>query len=133
MKKTTSLLSLCLSVAASTLLVACSGSGIVYESPGSAEMGGIVGATDLYNKAQKFYEDGKYPSAKEAFHEYINNYPETELYKVALYYLGHTHQMLKEKAEAHRLYTRVVEEFPASDFWVERAKRRLDQLKEDKE
>lgn len=121
-----SLVTLCVS----GLLVACSGSGVVYESPGPAEMGGIVGATDLYNRAQRYYEDGKYEMAKESFHEYINNYPETELYKVALYYLGHSHHMLNENADAHRLYTRVIEEFPANDFWVERAKRRIDQLKD---
>lgn len=105
----------------------CSTSGVMYEKP--IPQTGIIGATDMYNKAQEYYEAEKYEMAKEFFHQYINNYANTELYRVSLYYLGHCHQMLGQDQEAVRLYNKIIQEYPSTDFWVERAQKRLAQLR----
>ena len=49
--------------------------------------------TDLYNKAMSFYEAGRYAQAKELFHQFIGQYPDSKLFCIALYYLGHCDQM----------------------------------------
>lgn len=86
-------------------------------------------ATDLYNKALSYYQSGQYAEAKNLFHEYIGQFPDTPLFKVALYYLGHCYQMTGEEKEALVFYNRVVTTWGDDDFWGAQAMKRIKLLK----
>ena len=82
----------------------------------------------LYQKAERLYRAGHYSAAKEYFHEYIANYPDEDLYEVSLYYLGHCYQKLEDKKEALSLYNRVIHKYSDDDFWVQAAKKRIEEI-----
>jgi TolA-binding protein len=85
--------------------------------------------TELYNTALDRHDRGHYEKAKMLFHQYINQYPDTELSRVALYYLGHCYQMSGDDKEAQALYQRVIGPSAEDDFWAEMALKRLQQIK----
>jgi TolA-binding protein len=113
-------------VAAGAMFVSGCGSTSNYLIPSAAESSGSVA---LYDRAQALYKQEKYAEAKELFHQYINEYPESHLYKVSLYYLAYCHQQLNEHNEAMSLYAKIVEKYEADDFWVDLAKKRMEQVK----
>ena len=82
----------------------------------------------LYHKAERLYQAGHYKKAKEYFHAYIANHPDSDLYKVALYYLGHCYQMSGNNKEALSLYNRVIGKYSDDDFWVRAAKKRIEEI-----
>lgn len=88
--------------------------------------------TDLYNQALEKYQAGNYAEARQMFHEFIGQYPDSMLFKIALYYLGHCHQMLNETKEAEVLFSRVVDTYGEDDFWGAQAMKRLKQIREDR-
>ncbi|MBF0485437.1 MAG: tetratricopeptide repeat protein [Candidatus Omnitrophica bacterium] len=87
--------------------------------------------TELYNQALAVYQEGKYAEAKERFHEFLGQYPQSPLFKVALYYLGHCHQMLGDQKEALTFYNRVITTYGDEDFWSVQAAKRIKQMKPD--
>ena len=90
-----------------------------------------VGApSELYNRAFEQYEAGHYAQAKELFHQFIGQYPDSQLYKVSLYYLGHCDQMLGDLKEAEVFYSRLIDTYGDEDFWGAQAMKRLKQIKE---
>ena len=84
----------------------------------------------LYDKALRQYNVGRYEEAKEYFHEYIANFPESNLYPVALYYLGHCYQQLEDYKQALLIYHKVISQADEGDFWAESARWRVQQIKE---
>ena len=86
-------------------------------------------ATTLYQKAIQQYKVRRWHEAGILFRQYIRNYPTTDLYRVALYYLGHCEQMLANKKDALLIYNSVITKFPDDDFWVAAAKRRVEEMK----
>jgi TolA-binding protein len=85
--------------------------------------------SELYDKALGYYQSGKYVPARDLFHEYIGQYPESRIFRIALYYLGHCYQMLGEDKEALALYDRVVTTWGDEDFWGQQALARIKQIK----
>ncbi|MBF0387077.1 MAG: tetratricopeptide repeat protein [Candidatus Omnitrophica bacterium] len=88
-------------------------------------------STELYNKALENYQNGKYSRAKDLFQEYIAQYPNSTIFRIALYYSGHCYQMLGEEKEALVIYNRVVATYGEDDFWGEQAFKRIGQIKGD--
>ncbi|MEI6437851.1 MAG: tetratricopeptide repeat protein [Candidatus Omnitrophota bacterium] len=86
-------------------------------------------STELYNKALDYYQKGRYAQARELFGQYVAQYPDSELFKVALYYSGHCYQKLGDKKEALVIYNRVVAMYGDEDFWGEQAFKRIKQIK----
>ncbi len=85
--------------------------------------------TELYNTALERHDRGQYAKAMVLFHQYINQYPDSKLFKVALYYLGHCYQMSGDDKEAEVLYQRVIDPSLENDFWTGMALKRLRQIK----
>ncbi|NTV29580.1 MAG: tetratricopeptide repeat protein [Candidatus Omnitrophica bacterium] len=86
--------------------------------------------TALYNQAFARYQARNYEEAKPLFQQYIGQYPDSVLYKVALYYLAHCDQMLGELKEAEMFYSRIVDTYGEDDFWGAQAMKRIKQLRE---
>jgi TolA-binding protein len=86
-------------------------------------------ASELYKRALAYYEDRKYAKARDLFHEYVGQFPDGDLYKIALYYLGHSYQELGEYDEALVIYNRIITTFGDDDFWGEQAAKRIKQIK----
>ncbi len=85
--------------------------------------------SDLYDKALAYYQSGQYAKASDLFHEYIGQYPDSKVLRIAIYYLGHCYQMLGEDKDALALYNRVVTIYGDEDFWGEQAMARIKQIK----
>ena len=86
-------------------------------------------STEHYNAALEHYQKGRYAKAKELFHEYVAQYPDSAIFRIALYYLGHCYQMLGEEKEALVIFNRVVATYGDDDFWGEQALNRIRQIK----
>lgn len=97
----------------------------VYEEQPSKEA-----PSKLYNRAFEKYQAGKYAEAKDLFHQYIGQYPDTLLVKMSLYYLGHCYQMLGDTKEANVFYSRLIDTYGDDDFWGAQAMKRIRQMKE---
>ncbi|NLE65154.1 MAG: tetratricopeptide repeat protein [Elusimicrobia bacterium] len=89
----------------------------------------VPSASDLYQRATQAYQARQYPRARDLFHEYIGQYPESPLYPVGLYYLAHSYQMLGDEDEAVVLYSRLVDAYGDKDFWGGQALQRIAQIK----
>jgi TolA-binding protein len=87
--------------------------------------------SELYDKALGYYQSGQYARARDLFHEYVGQYPESKVLRIAIYYLGHCYQMLGEDKEAMALYNRVVTTYGDEDFWGAQAMARIKQIKGD--
>ena len=86
-------------------------------------------SADIYNKAVKLYEKGRWNAAKEYFHQYLAEYSDTPLYVTCLYYLAYCYQQLKNPREAMSLYHKVIDEAKDGDaFWAEMAEKRIQEL-----
>jgi TolA-binding protein len=85
--------------------------------------------TEHYNKALDLYQKGNYAQAKELFREFVAQYPDSPLSKVALYYLGHCYQMTGDDKEALILFNRIVATYGDDDFWGEQSFKRIKQIK----
>ena len=89
-------------------------------------------ATEHYNKAMEYYHKGNYVKAQELLHEYIAKYPDSMLYRIALYYLGHCYQVQKDDKEALTIFNRIVTTYGDTDFWGGQAMKRIKQIKGEK-
>ena len=86
-------------------------------------------ATEVYNKALRLYENGRWGGAKEYFHPYLAEYSDTPLYVTCLYYLGHCYQKLEDKKQAESLYHKVTAQAHGGDaFWAVMAQKRIEEL-----
>lgn len=85
--------------------------------------------SQLYDRALGFYQSGQYAKARDLFHEYVGQFPESRIFRIALYYLGYCYQMLGEDKDALALYNRVVSTYGDEDFWGEQAMARIQQIK----
>ncbi len=85
--------------------------------------------SELYDKALGYYQSGKYAKARDLFHEYAGQYPDSKILRIAIYYLGHCYQMLAEDKEALALYNRIVATYGDEDFWGKQAMARMKQIK----
>lgn len=83
----------------------------------------------LYDQALAYYQSGKYARARDLFHEYVGQYPDSRILRIAIYYLGHCYQMLGDDKEALALYNRVVTTYGDEDFWGGQAMARIKQVK----
>jgi len=85
--------------------------------------------SELYDKALGYYQSGKYARARDLFHEYVGQYTDSKILRIAIYYLGHCYQMLGDDREALALYNRVVTTYGDEDFWGAQALARIKQIK----
>jgi len=85
--------------------------------------------TEHYNRALELYQQDNYDKARDLLHEYIGQYPESPLFKVALYYLGHCYQMLGSDKEALAMFNRIIAVYGDDDFWGEQSQKRIRQIK----
>ena len=82
-------------------------------------------AADVYNKAVRLYEKGKWDQAREFFHQYLAEYSDSSLYVTSLYYLGYCYEQLGNTQEAVSIYHKVMDEAKGGDaFWGEMAENR---------
>ena len=89
----------------------------------------LAPSADIYNKAVRLYEKGKWDAAKEYFHQYLAEYSDTPLYVTCLYYLAYCYQQLNNAQEAMSLYHKVIDEARDEDaFWGEMAEKRIQEL-----
>ncbi len=88
-------------------------------------------AADVYNKAVRLYEKGRWDQAKEFFHQYLAEYSDSPLYVTCLYYLGYCYQQLGDTREAISIYHKVMDEAQGGDaFWGEMAETRTKELED---
>ncbi|MBF0594790.1 MAG: tetratricopeptide repeat protein [Candidatus Omnitrophica bacterium] len=85
--------------------------------------------TEHYNKALDYYQKGRYTQAKELFHEYVAQYPDSAILRIALYYLAHCYQIQGDEKEALVIYNRIIAAYGSDDFWSEQAFKRIKQIK----
>jgi TolA-binding protein len=86
-------------------------------------------ASELYKRAQAYYEARNYAKSRDLFQEYTGQFPDSDLYKIALYYLGHSYQELGEYKDALVIYNRIITTYGDDDFWGEQAVKRVEQIK----
>ncbi len=91
----------------------------------------VESASVLYEKALGYYQKGQYVRAKELFHQYIGQYPDSLIFRTALYDLAHCYQILGETKDALALYNRIVTTYGDQDFWGEQAMKRIKQIQEE--
>ena len=108
------------------LIVAGGGCAMLQDN--TEEMPRYKSPSELYDKALGYYQSGQYAKAKELFHQYIGQYPDSLIYKTALYELAHCYQMLGETKEALALYNRLVTTYGDQDFWGDQAMQRIKQI-----
>ena len=88
-------------------------------------------AADVYNKAVRLYEKGRWDQAKELFHQYLAEYSDSPLYVTSLYYLGYCYEQLGNMREAISIYHKVMDEAQGEDaFWGEMAETRTKELED---
>ena len=86
-------------------------------------------ATDVYNKAVRLYEKGRWGQAKEFFHRYLAEYSNSPLYVTSLYYLAYCYEQLGDTKKAVSIYHKVMDEAKGGDaFWGEMAENRTKEL-----
>ncbi len=86
-------------------------------------------AADIYNKAVRHYEKGRWDAAKELFHQYLAEYSDSPLYITCLYYLGYCYQQMGNIPEAASIYHKVIDEAHEGDsFWAEMAEHRVQEI-----
>ena len=85
--------------------------------------------SEHYNRALDLYQRGHYAEARDLLHAYIGQYPQSPLFKVALYYLGHCYQMLGNDKEALAIFNRIIATYGDDDFWGEQSQKRIRQIK----
>ncbi len=89
----------------------------------------LAPAADVYNRAVRLYEKGKWNQAREFFHQYLAEYSDSPLYVTSLYYLGYCYQQLGDTREAISIYHKVMDEAHGGDaFWGEMAENRTKEL-----
>jgi TolA-binding protein len=88
--------------------------------------------SELYDRALDSYQKGQYARARDLFHEYTGQFPDSRIFRVALYYLAHCYQMLSQDKEALALYNRIVADHGDEDFWGQQALARIRQINESK-
>lgn len=82
-----------------------------------------------YKIAQFYYLKRAFPAARSRFQEIADSYPNFSHGDAALWYLGHSLEMLRRPGEAASYYSRVITEHPLSPY-VEPVKGRLTALKQ---
>ncbi len=82
-----------------------------------------------YDVGKGLYEKRKYSEAVEYFDMFLDEYPESSLAKVALYYKGHSYQQLKDHKRALQVYQQVLDKFE-DDFWADLAAKRIVDINE---
>jgi len=80
-----------------------------------AGAGGGATPEALYRSAYEDYMRGNYNLAADGFSEYLKRYPNTELADNALYWIGECYDAQEESEQALETFTRVLEDYPASD------------------
>ncbi len=105
------------------------GAGCAMIEPLEAEHPHFQSASQHYNKALDYYQKGNYAQAGTLFQEYIGQYPDTVLYRVALYYLGHCYQVQGDEKEALIIFNRILTTYGDDDFWGEQSFKRIKQIK----
>ena len=85
-------------------------------------------ASVLYQRAYNEYQSHHWQEASIYFHQYLREYPATDLTRVAIYYLGHCEEKLGNSKDALHLYNTILTKFPEDDFWVEAAKKRIEEI-----
>lgn len=77
---------------------------------------------DAYQAAFALLREARYEEAKQAFAEFIDNYPDSPLVPNAWYWLGEVNYVNKDFETAVEQFRKVVEEFPQSsktaDAWL---------------
>jgi tol-pal system protein YbgF len=85
------------------------------ETVAAAGAGGAATPEALYRSAYEDYMRGNYNLAADGFSEYLRRYPNTELADNALYWIGECYDAQEESEQALDTFTRVLEDYPASD------------------
>jgi tol-pal system protein YbgF len=81
-----------------------------------------------YNIGMSYYQQSKWPEARDAFQKVISDYPQnTERLPEAYYKLGQTFERLNQVDNAKRAYETVIQKFPTS-FHANQARPALDRL-----
>lgn len=69
----------------------------------------------LYRSASNDYRRGSFDLAAQGFEEYVSRYPDTERTDNAVYWTGECHAALDRPEEAIAAFTKLLDEYPASD------------------
>lgn len=81
-----------------------------------------------YNIGMSYYQQSKWPEARDAFQKVISDYPQnTERVPEAYYKLGQTFERLNQLDNARRAYETVIQKYPTS-FHANQARPALDRL-----
>jgi tol-pal system protein YbgF len=81
-----------------------------------------------YNIGMSYYQQSKWPEARDAFQKVISDYPQnTERLPEAYYKLGQTFERLNQLDNAKRAYETVIQKYPTS-FHANQARPALDRL-----
>ena len=81
-----------------------------------------------YNIGMSYYQQSKWPEARDAFQKVISDYPQnTERLPEAYYKLGQTFERLNQVDNAKRAYETIIQKFPTS-FHANQARPALDRL-----
>lgn len=80
-----------------------------------------------YSDAEKYYAQGKYKKAIDAYADYIEDNPDGNLAVIAQYYIAKSHAMLGENAEAKSAFEKIASQYPDM-IWAELSKEQLKNL-----
>ena len=85
-----------------------------------------------FNVATFYYQQEKYPAARDRFEEIVRKYKGTPTAIKSLYYLGETYRKEKNWVRASLAYEALIQHYPETNFAVE-AKTQLAQLDKEKQ
>jgi outer membrane protein assembly factor BamD len=85
-----------------------------------------------FNIAQFYFQQGKYPAARDRFEEIIRRYRGTPAAAKSLFFLGESYRQEKNKVKAVLAYEALIQYYPDSSFALQ-AKSQLAQLEQEKQ
>jgi ABC-type branched-subunit amino acid transport system substrate-binding protein len=76
----------------------------------------VVPDSQLFSKAESLFQKQFYEESLAVFEEYLLQFPDTPLADEALMKMGTIHAILGDGKNAVEIYTRLIDEYPESDF-----------------
>lgn len=80
-----------------------------------------------YSEAERFYEKKEYQKAIAKYEEHLREHPEGHLAVIARYDTAKCYEALGQRAEAEKIYRRIIKEEPKL-IWANFSKARLDEM-----
>src|SRR5262250_3635780 len=105
-----------------------------YAAPAKEKLAKCIGYLAEYdfNVASFYFQQGKYPAARDRFEEIVRKYPGTPVAARSLFFLGESYRKEKNNVKAALAYEALIQHYPESKFTAE-AQTQLAEIEKDKQ